>query len=165
MLTGSLVSSIQGEPRATHDIDIVVFATPTHIEAFLAEFSPEDYYYDLDSARNATATKGMFNILATSGDKVDIWTLTTSEFDQTRFSRRQSLELFGIPVWVSSPEDTILMKLLWAKQSGGSEKQIFDASRVYELQADALNLEYLNLWIDRLGLQVEFISLKRLLFD
>ncbi len=47
---------------------------------------------------------------------------------------------------VSSPEDTILAKLRWAKLSGGSEKQFTDALRVYEVQRGKLDMEYLELW-------------------
>jgi hypothetical protein len=35
---------------------------------------------------------------------------------------------------VSAPEDTILMKLLWAAQAGGSQKQTEKALGVYEVQ-------------------------------
>lgn len=34
--------------------------------------------------------------------------------------------MLGIPMKVSSPEDTILMKLRWSELSGGSEKQYID---------------------------------------
>lgn len=162
MLTGSLVSSMQGEPRATHDIDIVIEIAQHGIEVFLNEFSPDDYYYDLESAKTALLQKGMFNILSTAtGDKVDIWALTDSAFDQARFSRRQSVALFGLTVRVSSPEDTILMKLLWAQLSGGSEKQLFDAARVYELQLDVLDQDYIKDWVVRLKLEEQFSQMHR----
>jgi hypothetical protein len=37
---------------------------------------------------------------------------------------------------VSTPEDTILMKLRWAKPPGRSEKQICDALGVHKVQAE-----------------------------
>ena len=164
MLTGSLVSSIQGEPRATHDIDIAVTLSEENIEAFLGEFPHEEYYFDLDAAKMAMDSKGMFNILMIdSGDKVDIWAFTKSAFDQSRFARRQTINLFDMDVKVSSPEDTILMKLLWAKMSGGSEKQLFDAAKVYEMQSDILDQSYLSIWIGELELESELLSMKRFL--
>ncbi len=77
--------------------------------------------------------------------------LTDSPFDQSRFARRQRIDIGGQFVDVSSPEDTILMKLLWCKQSGGSEKQFNDVLRVYELQADLLDQDYLQKWLAELG--------------
>jgi len=52
---------------------------------------------------------------------------------------------------VSSPEDTILAKLRWAKLSGGSEKQFTDALRVYEVQFDRLDMDYLRRWAKKIG--------------
>jgi hypothetical protein len=161
MLTGSLVSSMQGEPRATHDIDIVVEATPSSIEALLKEFPLTDYYYNTDTAIASIADGGMFNILSGSGDKIDIWSLTDSDFDKSRFSRRQVIDFLGMSIKVSSPEDTILMKLLWAQQSGGSEKQLFDAAKVYEMQEDIIDKGYLEIWTHRLGLEGQFVAMSR----
>ncbi|MCL2332394.1 MAG: hypothetical protein FWC54_02755 [Actinomycetia bacterium] len=163
MLTGSLVSSMQGEPRATHDIDLLVAATTESIEAFLGRFPFDDYYYDVDAAKRAMSAGGMFDIISNTGDKVDIWALTDSAFDRSRFARRQSIEFFGMQLNVSSPEDTILMKLLWSKQSGGSEKQLFDAAKVYEMQQDILDIVYLETWIQELDLEDRFAAMQRFL--
>jgi len=45
------------------------------------------------------------------------------------------------------------MKLRWARRSGGSEKQLTDALRVYELQAARLDQAYLHEWAVRLGVR------------
>jgi len=163
MLTGSLVSSIHGEPRATHDIDIVVTATPDTIVAFLSSFSDDDYYYDIAAAQDAVLRGGMFNIISLTGDKVDIWALTNSEFDQMRFSRKQVIELFGFSVFISSAEDTILMKLLWSQTCGGSEKQLFDAARIFDLQQTILDAGYLEAWVSKLNLHDQFAAMQRFL--
>lgn len=77
--------------------------------------------------------------------------LTDDPFDRSRFARRQRVEALGLSLAVSAPEDTILMKLHWAQQAGGSEKQVTDALRVFELQASTLDVAYLEEWADRLG--------------
>ena len=161
MLTGSLVSSLQGEPRSTHDIDVVVAALPHNVSAFLQYFPDDEYYFDAEHVDTAMQEGGMFNIISVFGGKIDIWALTDSEFDRQRFSRRYAIELFGLKVYVSSPEDTILMKLLWAKQIGGSEKQLFDAAKVYVCQYEILDHDYIASWLHRLGLQSEFSSMHR----
>jgi hypothetical protein len=94
----------------------------------------------------------MFNVLeTTTGEKIDLWVLTDTAFDQSRFSRRQRIQLPGVSLDVSSPEDTILMKLWWGRRSGESEKQFQDVVRVYELQGDVLDQEYLQKWASELG--------------
>jgi hypothetical protein len=52
---------------------------------------------------------------------------------------------------VSKAEDTILIKLKWSADSGGSEKQFQDARSVYELQFPTLDQQYLDSWARRLG--------------
>jgi hypothetical protein len=86
-----------------------------------------------------------------SGDKVDFWLLTEHPFDTARFARKRPVQAAGMTVKVSTPEDTILAKLRWAKESGGSEKQFTDALRVYELQHQKLDMAYIDDWASRLS--------------
>jgi hypothetical protein len=133
MVTGSIVSSLQGEPRSTHDIDFVVAVDQSHVAAILSSFPPPRFYVDEQAARQAVRSQGMFNLIDTeSGDKVDFWLLTDDPFDRSRFTRRCEQEVFGIRLKLTTPEDTILQKLKWAKLSGGSEKAFVDALRVFE---------------------------------
>lgn len=105
----------------------------------------------------------MFNVLdVESGDKVDFWLLTDEPFDISRFERRREIPLFGMKVFVSSPEDTILAKLRWSLLSGGSERQERDALAVYELQFARLDHGYLDEWAQKLGVTE---SLERMLSE
>lgn len=155
MLTGSVVSSLQGEPRATHDIDVVISIRESAGDAtaaLKAAFPEPEFYLDEDAARAAIAERGMFNLIETrEGGKVDFWLLTDDAFDQSRFTRRYVEEFEGARLAVSRPEDTILMKLKWATASGGSEKQFVDALRVYEVQHGRLDQPYLDAWAARLA--------------
>ena len=76
--------------------------------------------------------------------------LTDGPFDRSRFLRKYVEEFMGLKLQISSPEDTILAKLKWAKESGGSEKQFGDALRVYEVQFEKLDTDYLELWAPKL---------------
>jgi hypothetical protein len=162
MLTGSYASSFQGEPRLSHDVDIVVSLTEPGIKALLQAFPPPRFYLDELAVREAVRRHDMFNLLdADTGDKVDFWLLTDEEFDRSRFSRKVTEDLDGLPVKISTAEDTILMKLKWAADCGGSEKQFGDAVGVYELQADRLDHAYLDLWAERLGLTESLARLRQ----
>lgn len=152
MITGSVASSLQGEPRSTHDIDIVVVIKPEQVAAISKAFPPPEYYVDADAIQEAIQQKSSFNLIdMQSGYKVDFWLLTESEFDRSRFTRRIREKIDDCFMAVSSPEDTILMKLNWAKLSGGSEKQFTDAMRVFELQYARLDQIYLTSWATQLG--------------
>lgn len=164
MVSGSIASSLQGEPRATHDIDIVVAVrTPAaEVAARLKAAFPEpDFYLDESAVRDAIVSRGMFNLIDTrEGDKVDFWLLTEDAFDRARFERRY-VEIFeGARLPVSRPEDTILMKLRWAAMLGGSEKQFTDALRVYEVQHGRLDESYLDRWASTLGVSGSLTRLR-----
>lgn len=164
MVSGAIASSLQGEPRATHDIDIVmaVRAPAAEVAARLKAAFPEpDFYLDEGAVREAIAARDMFNLIETrEGDKVDFWLLTDDSFDRARFDRRY-VELFeGTRVPFSRPEDTILMKLRWAAMLGGSEKQFTDALRVYEVQHGRLDESYLDRWAATLDVRDAMMRLR-----
>lgn len=152
MITGSIASSLQGEPRLTHDIDLVTVEIPRAKIAALKKVFPEGaFYFDEQSVLDANKNKGMFNTIEmATGNKLDFWILTESPFDQSRFSRKYTIDIKGQPVKFSRPEDTILAKLHWIKLLGGSEKHFIDALRVYELQFHLLDLNYLERWAHEL---------------
>lgn len=155
MLSGSLASSLQGEPRATHDIDLVVDIRPTQVATVVGALSGPSVYLDERAAEEAVRQRSMFNLFdSVSGDKVDLWLLKDEPFDRERFSRRIEVEALGLRLKVSSPEDTILMKLRWAAQAGGSEKQVDDAAGVFEFQREVLDQDYLDAWAEALGVTV-----------
>lgn len=154
MMTGSVVSSLQGEPRSTHDIDLVISIEESLASKLAGAFPPPDYYLDEEAVRAAIRMRGSVNLIdLRGGDKVDFWILTDEPFDRSRFARRYTERFMGLEMQVSSPEDTILAKLRWAKLSGGSEKQFTDALRVYEVQFGKLDTAYLEFWAKKLDVQ------------
>ncbi len=153
MATGSIVSSLQGEPRMSHDIDLVVHLGPQHVTHLLAAFPAPDFYLSEADAQSAIRHQQMFNLLApTTGERVNFWLQTDEPFDRSRFARRTTLLVDGVPLVISTAEDTILSKLRWARLAGGSEKQHQDALRVYEPQFELLDLSYLDEWAAELDL-------------
>jgi len=162
MITGSFASSLQGEPRLTHDIDLVVLIPPEAIDKLTGHFPAPDYYLEGDQMKAAIRERTMFSVLhIAEGDKVDFWMMTPDPFDTSRFNRKIRESVLGVNLVVSAPEDTILAKLRWAKLSGGSEKQYRDALRVYEVQRDLLDLVYIQEWATTLGVEADWERIRR----
>ncbi len=161
MVTGSVVSSIQGEPRLTHDIDFVVILEPVNIQGLVEAFSGHSFYLNPASIQEAIDQGRMFNVIdSSSGNKLDFWMLTDTDFDKSRFARRRKINVLGLDNFIATtPEDTILSKLQWANEAGGSEKQLTDAVQVFEMQFDILDIDYLKTWVEKLMLQNEWQQL------
>lgn len=157
MLTGSFVSGLQGMPRSTHGTDFIINISEKDISKLLSVFSPDEYYIDTNQIKRAVRDKNMFNMIEyESGYKIDFWLLTKEPFDKTRFSRRILEKFNGENIHVSTPEDTILMKLKWALESGGSQKQINDALMVFKVQFEILDFEYIKYHYEALNLPMKY---------
>ena len=63
MVSGSLVSSLQGEPRSTHDIDVVVAVQRSTAHALVRTFPSPDYFLTEDSILEAIQHQDMFNLI------------------------------------------------------------------------------------------------------
>lgn len=44
IVTGSVAGIVYGEPRVTHDVDLVIDILPNQVESFLAAFPLEEFY-------------------------------------------------------------------------------------------------------------------------
>lgn len=154
VITGSVVSSLYGEPRTTHDIDIVVAVEKSKVHELVKAFPPPDFYLDEEGFFEAIDKQGMVNLInVKEGDKVDFWILNNELFNQSSFSRRIVETFTGMKMQVLTPEDVILSKLRWVKLSGGSEKQFTDALRVYEVQYQKLDMKYIEQWAKKLDVE------------
>ena len=150
-ITGSWASTSYGLPRTTHDLDVVVAVTSEGAARLAAAFAPP-IYADAVWMAQAAAEGAGFNIIdPASGLKVDLWPLTDDAYAREQFGRRRQQTLFGRAVWMLAPEDVILSKLLWYRQSE-SDTQLRDCASVWKLQKDTLDLDYLRRWAAQLGL-------------
>jgi hypothetical protein len=66
------------------------------------------------------------------------------------------MTILGVPAFVASPEDTIVAKLEWSKQSGGSERQRRDVAGILANAVGALDRVYLERWVRDLDLEGEW---------
>lgn len=119
----------------------------------LQAFPGPRFYVSESAAAEAVRHRRSFNVIEpATGDKIDFHLLKDTPFDRTRFQRRVKVTLAGHAIPVSTPEDTILQKLRWSAASGNSEKHLLDAVGVYEVQADRLDMPYIEHWVRELGL-------------
>lgn len=151
MVSGSVGSSFHGRPRATNDADIVILATEDQLNTF-AQSLGKDYYLSLQAMHDAYKNNSMFNVIdIQAGWKADFIIRKKRLFSEIEFERRRSAKIMGLDICVVSPEDAILSKLEWAKDSG-SDQQFQDALGVAVVQGSCLDYDYLSKWAKELDL-------------
>jgi hypothetical protein len=160
MVAGSVGSALHGEPRTTHDVDIVIDPTPEQLEQLVHALA-SDYYISPEAAREALQHRSMFNLIDfASGWKADLIVCKDRPFSREEFSRRRAIPYGGGSLWVTSPEDIILSKLEWAKITP-SERQLRDALGVAATQWPQLDQDYLRRWARELGVEGSLEELLR----
>lgn len=150
-VTGGVAVTYYGEPRTTHDVDLVINIRESDIADLRQELA-HDFFIDDESIRAALREQSMFNAIhKDSGFKVDFWLLHDDEFARMRFARRRQVRVLGLDMCLSSPEDTIVTKLDWFKKSD-IDKHFSDAQGVYRIQKGTLDEEYITRWCERKSL-------------
>ena len=136
-------------PRMTRDIDIVVELSVTDIDRVMQQFE-EDFYVDREMIQQALEQNSIFNMIHTdSVIKVDCIIRKESAYQHEAFSRRRVVVVEEDSFTIITPEDLILSKLEWAKDTR-SEIQLRDIRNLLTT-VDGLNHDYLKHWITRLG--------------
>ena len=150
---GSLASSLQGEPRATNDIDLVIELPLGEIGNFRSSLGA-DFELDEDMLRDAllhARSANAFYLPTTT--KIDFFGRGYDGFDAIEFERRQALAVkkTGELLFMKTPEDTILRKLLWYRDGGCvSDRQWRDVVSVLRISAKRLDNDYLVKWAGQL---------------
>jgi hypothetical protein len=149
---GSLSSSFHGQPRATNDADIIIAPTRDQLDMLLKSLEA-GYYVSPEAASDAMKTCSMFNVIDNDlGWKADLIFRQDTPYQLSKFNRRRQVRLMGIDLWILSPEDVILSKLDWAKDSG-SDLQFRDVFGVIKVQWDELDWDYLRHWAKELDVE------------
>jgi len=145
VITGSLARNMYALPRATFDTDLVIITDRRKLKKFISLIK-DDFYVDEKYAMDALETKKMFNIIhLETTHKIDLIIFKGTEYDKTTLNRKKEIEFEGRKLYFISPEDIILSKLIWQKESL-SDRQYEDALQVLLFQKDKLDYDYLNEW-------------------
>jgi Nucleotidyl transferase of unknown function (DUF2204) len=153
LITGGMAVFVWGRPRFTADIDLIVELSVDKLivlEKALKSLD-ETGYVDADVMREALAESGEFNFIdGKTGMKVDFWVSTGDSFDRSRLKRRVSKKIIGHDVYFSTPEDLILSKLRWWRDTG-STRHKEDIVSIISISGEGLDQVYLANWAEKLG--------------
>lgn len=164
IITGGIAVSVWGRPRNTADVDIVVEIgsekSVCDLVFKLKKTFPKSYS-DENLALDAFKRKSEFNIVEPEyGLKADFFISSGSEYQQTEIKRGRHKKIDGKMIRFISPEDLIISKLLWYRDSE-STRQLEDIASVVETQK-SIDKKYLAGWIKKHDLQIEWQKLEKI---
>lgn len=159
LVSGSVAAMLYGEPRVTHDIDLIVFLRSNDL-ARLPEVYPAPAFYlppaDVIAIEVAREHRGHFNVIhADSGLKADFFTANRDELHGWAFRRARSYNSAACVISLAPPEYVIVRKLEFYRE-GGSEKHIRDIRAMLAVSGDQLDRPELDEWIRRRGLESQW---------
>jgi len=160
IVSGSVASILYGEPRLTNDVDFVVFLRDADIARLREVFPPLEFYLppaEIIAAEMARPAKGQFNVIhADTGFKGDFFLAGRDELNAWGFRHSRKMVYRGESITVAPPEYVILRKLEYFRE-GGSDKHLRDIRAMLAVSGDQLNRPALNEWIQRQGLETEWL--------
>ncbi len=155
-VTGSIASIFYGEPRLTHDIDVVIHLPQKDLTSFSSLFPLEKFYCPPEEVLQIESRRkpfGHFNLIHhETGLKADIYPDAGDKLHEWAFQRRKRIDLGeGLAVWLAPPEYLIIRKLEFFRE-GHSEKHLEDIRKMLPQVGQDLEKEFLNGELERRGL-------------
>lgn len=159
LISGSVAATLYGEPRATHDIDFVVFLRADDAPPLTAIFPAPQFYVPPTTVilqEVARESRGHFNIIHTdSGLKADFYTAGREELHAYAFRNARKYAIGDGAIILAPPEYVILRKLEYHRE-GGSEKHLRDIRAMLAVSGELLDHAVLQEWIAKYNLKTEW---------
>jgi len=157
-VTGSIASIFYGEPRLTHDIDIVIHLSQNDKILFPKYFPLEQFYCppeDVIQIESRRQPYGHFKLIHHgTGFKADIYLDAGDKLYEWAFKNRKHIDLTkNLKLWLAPPEYIIIRKLEFFRE-GGSEKHIVDIKKKLPQLDESLNNQFLEKEIETRGLRL-----------
>ena len=166
MVTGAVASIIYGEPRLTHDIDLVVELHEDEVARLIKAFPLDNFYCPPPEVIKVEARRplhGHFNLIHhETGFKADIYTLGKDELHQWAMANRKRLDVEGEALWLAPMEYVILRKLMYYRE-GRSEKHLKDIAGMMEASFDQIDSDQLHEKIRYYRLEKEWEEIQSIL--
>jgi hypothetical protein len=159
LVSGSVAAMLYGEPRVTHDVDLIVFLRADDVSRLIQIFPAPEFYVppaEVILVEMARERLGHFNIIhADSGLKADFYLANRDELHAWAFRHAKQYAIGGSTVKLAPPEYVIVRKLEYFRE-GGSEKHLRDIRAMLAVSGEQLNRVALDEMIRERGLQTEW---------
>lgn len=165
MVSGSVAVIIYGQPRLTHDVDLIVVLDREQIARLPEVFPPAEFYCpptEVIEVEAAREQRGHFNIIHhETGFKADVYLSGRDPLHAWGLARARKLEVEGQMLVVAPPEYVIVRKLEYYRE-GGSGKHLRDIRSMLNTSPEAIDSAELEQQIAARGLQEAWRQVQKL---
>lgn len=159
IISGSVAAMLYGEPRVTHDIDLIVFLRTDDIVK-LTQLYPRPGFYvpppEVIAVEMARQNHGCFNVIhADTSLKADFFTASRDEFHAWAFRHSKKYSARGLEITLAPPEYVIVRKLEYFRE-GGSDKHLRDIRGMLNVSGEQIDRAELLAWAKRQGVEAEW---------
>ncbi len=155
MVTGSMACIMYGQPRMTHDIDLVVALDIKKTDVFSSLFPAEAFYcppHEVIKTELLRENRGHFNIIHhQTGLKADIYPAGRDKLMAWGLANRKKYLVRDELIWTAPPEYVIVQKLHYYRE-GGSQKHLSDIQGVLDTSGELIEMHQLKKLIVEYGL-------------
>jgi hypothetical protein len=155
MVTGSVASIIYGEPRMTHDIDVVLELHSDKVNFFVQVFPENEFYHpplEVIQTEIRRETRGHFNLIHhDTGFKADIYPVGDDQLHRWAMEHRRCIDFQDMKVWVAPPEYVILRKLEFYEE-GRSQKHLKDIAAMVQISRQIIDTDVIRTKAAQMGL-------------
>ncbi|HVV01696.1 MAG TPA: hypothetical protein VHH88_10070 [Verrucomicrobiae bacterium] len=158
LVSGSVAAMLYGEPRVTHDIDLVVFLRIEQLRQLAHAYPPPCFYVPPTETMLGEAARegGSFNIIhMDSSLKADFYFAGRDPLHEWAFRHAKEYSIGATNIRLAPLEYVIVRKLEYYRQ-GGSEKHLRDIRSMLAISGEQMNLLELEHWIQRQGVQEQW---------
>lgn len=159
IITGSVAATFYGEPRLTHDIDLVMLLDERSIRALVKVFPDEEFYcapVEVIRIEARRRQRGHFNIIHhETGFKADVYIAGEDPLHRWALANRRHVSFEGSRLSLAPPEYVIVRKLEYYRE-GHSEKHLSDIRGILRQQGERIDRKELESKVAELGLQREW---------
>jgi hypothetical protein len=164
MITGSVAATLYGEPRLTHDVDVLLEITTADVKKFSQAFSSDEFYCPPEEVIRTELNRerrGHFNLIHhETGFKADIYLCGEEPIHIWGLEHAKTVDIDGVVVRIAPPEYVIVKKLLFFRE-GGSQKHMRDIQAMLSISGAQIKKEEIQRWVAILGLSSEWNSINK----
>lgn len=166
IVSGSVASIAYGEPRVTHDIDLIIELSKNDVDKLVTIFPNGEFYLPPKEVINLEinrSSRGHFNIIhIDTGFKADVYLTGNEEFQKWAIENRRIIKVGASSLPIAPIEYVIIKKLEFYKE-GKSQKHLLDIAAMLRESGDIINGKFLEAKLEQFGLKKEWEEAEKMM--